>query len=71
MKQYYIDNRNGRLITMEEIKRENLQPAPVGYYAYLNSGMEGLYIETWYCGGSQYLDYAYSEETLCSVRHAT
>ena len=64
MKQYYIDNRNGRLITMEEIKRENLQPAPVGYYEYRNSGMEGLYIETWYCGGGQYLDYAYSEETL-------
>lgn len=64
MKKYYIDNRNGRLITKKEIKRDNLKPAPVGYYEYRNSGMEGLYIETWYCGGGQYLDYAYSKEAL-------
>lgn len=64
MKQYYVDNRNGRLITTKEIKRDNLSPIPVGYYEYRNSGMEELYIETWYCGYEKYIDYAYSQATL-------
>ncbi|MBO5828841.1 MAG: hypothetical protein J6R59_10390 [Paludibacteraceae bacterium] len=64
MKQYYVDNRNGNLITMKEIKQNNLSPIPIGYYQFRNSGMEGLYIETWYCGGGKYLDYAYDIETI-------
>ena len=64
MKQYYVDNRNGRLITMKEIKRDNLSPIPVGYYEYRNSRMEEIYIETWYCGDGKYIDYAYSQTTL-------
>ena len=64
MGKYYINNRNGNLITTKEIIRDNLSSASYDYYEYRTSGMEGVYIETWYCGSGKYLDYAYDIEII-------
>lgn len=54
---YFVDIRNGELITENEI---NNYMAPECYYEYSSSGSDGMFIEKWYIGNESFIDFGYT-----------